>query len=108
LLHDYSWPGNVRELRNFCDRIAAICEAEEIEAEFALALLDPGLLVHQDKKVQKKDSQDYALTSQDLNLERIIKEEKTLEGAAKRLGIHRTTLWRRRKKIGRPDNASSE
>jgi len=108
LLRDYSWPGNVRELGNFCDRIAAICEAEEIEAEFALALLDPGLFARQDKKDQKKDSPDYALSPQDLDLERIIDEEKTLEGAARRLGIHRTTLWRRRKKIGRPDNASSE
>ncbi|MCE1208615.1 MAG: hypothetical protein LWX23_03980, partial [Spirochaetia bacterium] len=72
------------------------------------ALLDPGLFARQDKKDQKKDSPDYALSPQDLDLERIIDEEKTLEGAARRLGIHRTTLWRRRKKMARPDTASSE
>jgi len=100
LLYDYPWPGNVRELKNFCDRIAAICDTEQIDAGFALALLDSGLKIHQTNKVRDTGAKDSALASNRLELEKIIDEERTLENVARRLGIHRTTLWRRMKKMG--------
>jgi transcriptional regulator with PAS, ATPase and Fis domain len=77
LLHDYSWPGNVRNLGIFAT-VSRRSRGGGNRSRIRPGPSGPGLLVHQDKKVQKKDSQDYALTSQDLNLERIIKEEKTL------------------------------
>ncbi len=44
LLLEYGWPGNVRELRNFCERVAAICQEGSPSAELAASLLDSGAI----------------------------------------------------------------
>jgi transcriptional regulator with PAS, ATPase and Fis domain len=90
LLRDYLWPGNVRELKNFCDRVAAICDAEEIDEEFALSLLDSSPATPKDPKAP------------DAEIARALAGGESLGEIAQRLGIHRSTLWRRLKKSGRP------
>ena len=93
-LQDYSWPGNVRELRNFCDRLAAICDGGEIGSGFAKSLLDPGVAEASGATVSAGNA------VHDAELLRAVAEEASLGQAAARLGIHRATLWRRMKRAG--------
>jgi len=95
LLREYSWPGNVRELKNFCDRVGAICEDDEIGAEFARSLFDSSLALDRygNQPAPKEAEKDEALTS-------ALAGKETLGQTAERLGIHRSTLWRRMKKAG--------
>lgn len=97
LLRGYSWPGNVRELKNFCDRVAAICDADEIDAPFARALLDSGASA---LPPAPSEAQDTAIA-------KALEESGSMEEAARRLGIHRSTLWRRMKKASRPGGPSA-
>ncbi|TXT42870.1 MAG: sigma-54 dependent transcription regulator [Spirochaetes bacterium] len=92
LLREYPWPGNVRELKNFCDRVAAICDAEEIDAGFALSLLDSGIATPKALDLPGTPEAEIA---------QALAEGASLGEIAQRMGIHRSTLWRRLKKSGR-------
>lgn len=96
LLYEYSWPGNVRELKNFCDRVAALCNDDEIDVSFARSLLDSGTSVLQPPLSMVSDP----------DIAKALKESKSMEEAARRLGIHRSTLWRRMKKAHPPGRSS--
>ena len=87
LLTIYSWPGNVRELKNFAERIVTLCSMQP----------DPDQLLHtifENRRGIKKNH------SEKQDILRVLKEvggNRTL--AAAKLGISRTTLWRRLKEI---------
>ena len=109
LLLEYGWPGNVRELRNFCERVAAICDEGSPSVELAASLLDSGAV-----DVRPIASGSLAVSSRkqnsappDMRYGRSIEAMLAALGecgsvafAAQELGIHRTTLWRRLKKAG--------
>ena len=86
----YPWPGNVRELKNFCERLMAVSQGEEVDELFAKRLLEhreqaqPIFDPHSDPREVER-----ALAAAGGNMGR----------AARILGIHRATLWRRRKRI---------
>jgi transcriptional regulator of acetoin/glycerol metabolism len=106
---EYGWPGNVRELRNFCERVAAICDEGSPSVELAASLLDSGAV-----DVRPIASGSPAVSSRkqnsappDMRYGRSIEAMLAALGecgsvafAAHELGIHRTTLWRRLKKAG--------
>jgi PAS domain S-box-containing protein len=87
----YPWPGNVRELRNFCERLsvahrkgavgaAAVRELHEYQGETAARDAYP------------------ASTPVPTEIEEALAQAHgSMAEAARRLGIHRTTLWRRLK-----------
>jgi NtrC-family two-component system response regulator AlgB len=93
----YRWPGNARELVNTLERAVVLSSGNVISAEHLpdrlLAPPSPGI---------------SALPSTSLSLEelerqqiaRVLGASETLEEAAERLGIHPTTLWRKRKRYG--------
>ena len=104
LLHGYSWPGNIRELQNLIKRIVVSVESidhdslkSEVEALLheALGYSRPA----QENGVSQPFSGDLKkiLTSVEQELIRQKREEFTGNKTqlAKKLGIGRTTLWRK-------------
>ncbi|MCE5264626.1 MAG: sigma 54-interacting transcriptional regulator [Deltaproteobacteria bacterium] len=105
LVHAYPWPGNVRELQNLLRRIVALCGSakegavEAVVSEQLRESLSPPLTLAP------------ALPAPGANLKEALKgiaatlldeQEKAFGGSkaelARKLGIGRTTLWRKLKK----------
>lgn len=86
----YPWSGNVRELKNFCERLMAVTRGTEVDEAFAKRLLErsePGSPPdHQRTNIGEIE---HALAATGGNRGK----------AAQMLGIHRATLWRRRKRL---------
>ncbi len=91
-LTHYSWPGNIRELQNIMERVIAVYHYEIIDATtINLMLFDP----------QESDVLAGIIPN---DLEQISKALASANGkyaeAAKTLGISRSTLWRKLKRLG--------
>lgn len=86
----YPWSGNVRELKNFCERLMAVTRGGEVDEAFTKRLLEysePVLtLCNQQADFGEVER---ALAAAGGNVGR----------AARILGVHRATLWRRRKRV---------
>lgn len=83
-LANFNWEGNVRQLRNMIERFAVLYNNQVLEDELINKLLYPQKLI--------KDDEEYA------NILKVLSDvggNKSL--AAKRLGISRSTLWRKLK-----------
>lgn len=113
LLASYPWPGNVRELENFVHMLAAHWHAEmrpEVLPSFVAGMLGkkrarcksaavPSLPAEQGRSgSEQRDGGRFGLLRN--SEERQIREALedcggNVEKAAKLLGIHRTTLWRK-------------
>jgi len=96
-LKSYAWPGNVRELKNFCERVSAICDEPLLTTARAASLLDFDF-------DREKNAQTESIPAQpnveNEGLEALVTRFGSLQEAARYLGIHRTTLWRRLKRAG--------
>ena len=105
ILENYEWPGNVRELSNILERILYSIDAETIQIHhlpiflqsmsLSSAKLQPTLL-----KRLREDMEKEAL----IHAIRISKDNKNR--AAKLLGIHRTALYKKMKKLNIPISAT--
>lgn len=94
ILCSYAWPGNVRELANVLERAVILCDGGELQADHL------GILTAQ-------QSLDHGSKLQDFEKKHIVDAlEKTKwvvggeSGAAKLLGLNRTTLLAKMKKLG--------
>jgi NtrC-family two-component system response regulator AlgB len=93
-LQHYRWPGNVRELRNVLERAVLLSTGETIGVEnmpFHLAATPT------EPKVGDLVSLE---TIEEMHIRQVLAATKSLEEAAKILGVDPVTLWRRRKKYG--------
>jgi two-component system, NtrC family, response regulator AlgB len=93
-LQHYPWPGNVRELRNVLERAVLLSTGETIGVEnmplhLAATPTEP--------KVGDLVSLE---TIEEMHIRQVLTATKSLEEAAKILGMDPVTLWRRRKKYG--------
>jgi PAS domain S-box-containing protein len=108
VLEEYNWPGNVRELENFAEKICVLSTGTTIEEKFVDQLLHKNKENHiVDAEVQNSsDGNCITINLNDLkDIERqVIKKASALfggnkEALAEKLGMSRTTLWKRLKEI---------
>ncbi|MFP4082288.1 MAG: sigma 54-interacting transcriptional regulator, partial [Candidatus Aminicenantes bacterium] len=95
----YPWPGNARELKNIIERIMSLFVADEILVHHLPVEIRNYKKTHQDKTVEDVLPEDSLLTLEQLEKKYI---QKVLEStgnnktqAAKILGIHPTSLFRK-------------
>ena len=84
-----AWPGNIRQLQNMMERLMLLADGTEITAADV-------------RRAEEDDREEESARQNDEGegdvLQRVLAEEHyNLGRAAKRLGIHRTTLWRHMK-----------
>lgn len=97
ILQNYLWPGNVRELEHIIERLILLCDSEIIDAAMVKKAID------ENSSYFKKDNVNL-LKLEDKQILDIVKnvlneESQDRSRTAKRLGISRTTLWRRLKEL---------
>lgn len=105
-LTDYSWPGNVRELQNLIKRMSVLCDTkidgsiEELVKDILNEMLVGG---YPDRLMQKAASSNLknVVENTELNfIARLYKETNYSKSElAKKLGVGRTTLWRKLNKL---------
>jgi NtrC-family two-component system response regulator AlgB len=91
-MRQYAWPGNLRELHNVIERAVILCSGEVIEADDLSDTIQTGSELRLGGK----------LTVQEIeaeHIQRVIASTRTLDEAAKILGIDPATLYRKRKKL---------
>ena len=88
----HSWPGNLREMRNVLERACVMGQGEVLELKDLAPSFGQFLAP---AKVQALASLDQVELAQ---IRRVLASAKTLEQAAKILGVDVATLWRKRKK----------
>ena len=93
-LVNHDWPGNVRELRNAVERAVLLCTEEYIGVQ-DLAFKTAGL------PPQPNVGDPVSLDAiEEMHIRRVLASTKSLDEAARTLGMDAVTLWRRRKKYG--------
>ncbi len=97
MLKSYEWPGNVRELANVLERAVILCQGDLIREDHLAAL-------HPNEPVSAPG---LFPTLEEIERQHIIRAlERTggvlagKEGAARLLGMSRSTVWSRMKKLG--------
>jgi len=101
ILENYDWPGNIRQLENIIERLVVRTDKNFIMTNLVKEIMKlqygSGII----DNYQKQDNIHYPLSGDLENIEKniikeIINEEKgNKAAAARRLGISRTTLWRK-------------
>jgi DNA-binding NtrC family response regulator len=96
----HSWPGNVRELENAIKRTVALTNSDRIRSEDLVLVTDN---IEGPHVLTLKSGEDKEQSLEEKQLEFILKTLRehgwNYTKTAKQLGIGRTTLWRKMKKI---------
>jgi formate hydrogenlyase transcriptional activator len=91
----WDWPGNIRELENFIERAVILSKGPSLRAPLAELELS---------STAPSDNDTTLATSEREHILRVLRESKGViagpEGAAARLGLKRTTLNSKLKKLG--------
>jgi two-component system, NtrC family, response regulator AlgB len=93
-LQHYPWPGNIRELRNVIERAVLLNPTLTIEADILPA--SPGAAPPEPRLGDLVPLE----AIEELHIRRILAATRSLDEAARVLGMDPVTLWRRRKKYG--------
>ncbi len=96
----HKWPGNVRELENTIKRAAALCQSERIQAEDILFITSEKFTPQAIDLIPTGDTNSGTLEeSLKQRIESVLYANNwNLTKTATKLGIGRTTLWRKIKK----------
>jgi DNA-binding NtrC family response regulator len=94
-LSRHRWAGNIRELRNVVERVALLSAGSEVSSD------DLGLSSSRSTEGSKYDVDLTLDQLEKRHIEKVLQEESgRIEAAAKRLGIHRSSLYNKVKKHG--------
>lgn len=97
VLQRYSFPGNVRELENIIEHAFILCKESSIQRNHL-----PSYLFGLEKELEQIRSRGHRI--QDVESKTIFEVLEKHDGnrskAARELGIHRTTLWRKLRRMG--------
>jgi Nif-specific regulatory protein len=100
LRHD--WPGNVRELRNLMERLAYLSQGDQVEADelaFVLSPADEATNFASFNLPLSDATTKFQVEYIKLNVKRA---RGNMSEAAKRLGLHRSNLYRKMRQLGMP------
>jgi len=95
-LTQYPWPGNVRELRNLCERLTVVHAGKALDKALLTRLMEyreSTRALH----LRPRDMEDIELA--------LAQAGGKINRAAEILGVHRATLWRRRKRLSQARNS---
>ena len=101
ILENYDWPGNIRQLENIIERLVVRTDKNFIMTNLVKEIMKLQYGGGVIDNYQKQDNINYPLSGNLENIEKniikeIINEKKgNKAAAARRLGISRTTLWRK-------------
>jgi transcriptional regulator of acetoin/glycerol metabolism len=94
-LENYDWPGNVRELANIIERAVILCEG---------AILDEAYLTLRDEVSNRVDRFPTLEEAEKRHILQALRRTDGVlggpQGAAALLGMNRSTLWSRMRKLG--------
>jgi len=94
-LTSYDWPGNVRELANVLERAVILCQGSVVLAEHVGALQRPGPPVETFPSLEEMERQ-HIIRALELTGGVLAGPQ----GAARLLGMSRSTVWSRMRKLG--------
>jgi len=102
-LKSYDYPGNIRELENIIEHAMVMAENEEITLEDLPEALHPSYaipesryLLPQNTKPQSEDTEELSLAELERrHIIKVFEKYKNVSQTAEKLGISRTTLWRK-------------
>jgi NtrC-family two-component system response regulator AlgB len=105
MLRAYAWPGNLRELSNEIERALVIWPGTLLEpASFSSRLRQSA-----DLPPVPALGEDFTLAEVELeHTQRVLARSRTLEDAARILGIESSTLWRKRKRMNAAHGTAAE
>ena len=93
VLMNYPYPGNIRELENIIEHAFILCKGSQVLKEHLPPYLHDQKAPSAEKKSIRKLEEEHIIHT-------LQKSGNNLTKAAKELGIHRTTLWRKLRKMG--------
>jgi DNA-binding NtrC family response regulator len=91
-LQAYHWPGNVRELKNVIRRILHVTGRQVRVSDLPQSI--------REAYAGSGDSVPSAIDREDALLQQVVQDSRTMAEAAARLGITRSTLYRRMERFG--------
>jgi len=102
-LKSYDYPGNIRELENIIEHAMVMAENDEITLEDLPEALHPNYaipesryLLSQAAKPQSEDTEELSLAELERrHIIKVFEKYKNVSQTAEKLGISRTTLWRK-------------
>jgi transcriptional regulator with PAS, ATPase and Fis domain len=92
-LEGYAWPGNIRELQNAMERTAAICKADVVDVTVLSQICED------EYKLPTMTTDSLSVDAQNI-LTAMSEANGKYTNAAKILGISRSTLWRKIRRLG--------
>jgi len=95
-LTQYPWPGNVRELRNLCERLTVVHAGKAVDKALLTRLMEYRESTRP-LHLRPRDMEDIELA--------LAQAGGKINRAAEILGVHRATLWRRRKRLSQTRNS---
>jgi len=98
LLMAHRWPGNVRELENAVERAFIMCMGDRIDVPHLPEELRSGAVAPRPGNAAIKDA--HALLDAQAIRNALAEHHNNRTAAARALGIHKTTLFRRMKRLG--------
>ncbi|CCQ89222.1 PAS domain S-box protein [Nitrospina gracilis 3/211] len=100
LLLDHNWPGNIRELENVVEHACVKCSGSRIHSVDLPAFLQSESALPGRKKGNPVRRRNWL--NRELVTEALARAEGNQSRAARELGVHRITLWRKMKEFGIP------